>query len=82
MTAYFNLNKNDILKELLVNISKMILDNQSRRVLNDQKISLPHNEPQIPPMFVQKQPLEIFLKISQILRENTCVGVSLRPATY
>ena len=51
------------------------------RVQNDQKISLPHNEPQIPPVFVQKQPPEIFLKISQILQKNTCVGVSFRPAT-
>ena len=46
MAAYFNLNNIEISKELLVNQSNVILDNQGRRVLNDQKISSPHNEPQ------------------------------------
>ena len=38
------------------------------------------------PGFVQKQPQDlfckkkVFLKISQILQENTCVGASFRPA--
>ena len=46
MAAYFNLNNNEISKELLVNQSNMILDNQGRRVLNDQKISSPQmNQP-------------------------------------
>ena len=75
MAAYFNLNNNEISKDLLVNQSNMILGNQGRRVLNDQKISSPQNEP------LQKQPAEVFLKISQILQENASVGVSFRPAT-
>ena len=37
MAAYFNLNNNDISKELLVNKFNMILDNQGRLVLNNQK---------------------------------------------
>ena len=58
MAAYFNLNNNEISKELLVKKFNMILDNQGRLVLNNQKISAPHNEPQRSPWFVQKQPPE------------------------
>ena len=38
MAAYFNLNNNEISKELLVNKFNMILDNQGRLVLNDQGV--------------------------------------------
>ena len=38
----------------------MILDNYDRLVLNDQSITLPHNEPKRSPGFVQKQSLEVF----------------------
>ena len=61
MAAYFNLNNNEILKELLVNMFNMILDNQGRLMLNDQKIPLP-NESQRSPGFAQKQPPEVFYK--------------------
>ena len=44
-TEYFNLNNNEISKEHLVNKFNMILDNQGRFILNDQKIPL-SNEPQ------------------------------------
>ena len=37
MAAYFNLNNNEISKNLLVNKFNMILDNQGRAMLNDQK---------------------------------------------
>ena len=60
MTAYFNLKNNEISKQLLVNQFNMILDNQGRTVQNDQKNSLPHNEPQILPVFAQKQPPQVF----------------------
>ena len=60
--AYFNLNNNGILKELLVNKFNMILDNQGRLVLNDQSITLADNEPQRSPKFVQKQPSEMFCR--------------------
>ena len=46
MAAYFNLKNNEILKQLLVNKFNMILDNQSRLVLNDQSITPSDNEPQ------------------------------------
>ena len=62
MAAYFNLNNNEIPKELLVNKFKMILDNQGRFVLDDQSITSPHNEPQRYTGFVQKQPPEVFCK--------------------
>ena len=62
MTPYFNLNNNEISKELLVNKFNMILDKQCRHVLNDQKIILPLNEAQRSPVFVQKQPPEVFCK--------------------
>ena len=62
MAAYFTLNNNEILKELFVNKFNMILNNQGRLELNDQSITSPHNEPQRPPGFVQKQPLEVFCK--------------------
>ena len=62
MAEYFNLNNNEIPKELLVNKFKMILDNQGRFVLDDQSITSPHNEPQRYPGFVQKQPPEVFCK--------------------
>ena len=45
----------------LVNKFNMILDNQGRVMLNDQKIPL-LNEPQRSPGFVQKQPPEVFCK--------------------
>ena len=54
MAAYFNLNNNEKSKELLVTNFKIILDNQDRLMLNEQKIPLP-NEPQRSPGFVQKQ---------------------------
>ena len=62
MAAYFNLNNNEISKALLVNKFNMILDNQGRLVLNDQKTLLPHNEPHRSRGFVQKQPPEVFCK--------------------
>ena len=62
MTAYFNLNNNEISKELLVNKFNMILDNQGRLVLNDQKTPSPHNEPQRSRGFVQKQPPQVFCR--------------------
>ena len=62
MAAYFNLNNNEISKELLLNKFNMILDNQCRHALNVQKIILPHNEPRRSPVFVQKQSLEVFCK--------------------
>ena len=52
--AYFNLNNNGILKELLINKFNMILDSQGRLVLNEQSITSPDNEPQKSPKFVQK----------------------------
>ena len=48
MAAYFRLNNNKISKKLLVNKFNMILDNQGRAMLNDQKIIL-LNEPQRSP---------------------------------
>ena len=62
MAAYFNMNNNKISKEHLVNKFNMILDNQRRIMLNNQKISLP-DETQKSPGFVQKQscvPKEVF----------------------
>ena len=56
----------------------MILKNQGRFTLNDQKISLP-NEPQRSPGSVQKQPPEVFykkklfLKHSQISQESVII---------
>ena len=55
MAAYFNLNKNEISKELLVNKLNKILDNQGRLVLNDQSTTSPNNEPQRSPGFVSPQ---------------------------
>ena len=62
IAAYFNLNNNGILKELLVNKFNMILDNQGRLVLNDQSITSPDNESQRSPKFVQKQSSEVFCR--------------------
>ena len=62
MAGYCNLNNNEIPKELLVNTFNMILHNQGRLVLNDQKASSPHNEPHRSRGFVQKQPPEVFCK--------------------
>ena len=59
MAANFNLNNNEISKELLVNKFNMIFDNQVGLMLNDQKIPLP-NKPQRSPGSVQKQPPEVF----------------------
>ena len=75
MTAYFNLNNNEILKELLVNKFNMILDNQGRLMLNDQKIPLP-NKPQRSPGSGGVLLKRVFLKSPQISQENTYVGVS------
>ena len=61
MAAYFNLNNNEKSKELLVTNFKIILDNQDRLMLNEQKIPLP-NEPQRSPGFVQKQSPEVLCK--------------------
>ena len=55
MAAYFNLNNNGILKELLVNTFNMIFDNQGRLVLNDLSITSPGNESQKSPAFVLLQ---------------------------
>ena len=49
MTAYFNLNNNEVSKKLLVNKFN-ILNNQGRVMVNDQKISL-LNEPNDPGLF-------------------------------
>ena len=54
MAAYFNLNNNEISKELLVKKFNKIFDNRSRLVPYDQKIFSPLNEPQRYPVFVQK----------------------------
>ena len=54
MAAYFNLNNNQISKELLVIKFNMILDKQGRLVLNDQKTPSPHNDPQRSRWFVEK----------------------------
>ena len=56
------MNNNEISKKLLDNKFNMILDNQGRLVLNDQKTHSPHNEPQRFPGFVQKQSPEVFCK--------------------
>ena len=83
MPTYFNLDNNKISKEHLVNKFNMIMDNQGRLKLNDQKIPL-SNEPQRSLGFVQKQSPErfykkkVFLKNSEISQKNTCVGVSFR----
>ena len=75
MTAYFNLNNNEIPRELLVIKFNMILDNQGRLMLNEQNIPLP-NKPQRSlgsgGVLLKKE----FLKSPQISQENTCVGVS------
>ena len=52
----------------LVNKFNMILDNQGRVMLSDQKIPL-LNEPQRSPGFVQKQPPEVFCK-KGVLKNN------------
>ena len=62
MAAYFNLNNNEISKELLVNKFNMILGNQGKLVLNDQKTPSPHKEPHRSRGFVQKQPRDVFCK--------------------
>ena len=61
MVAYFTLNNNEISKEHLVNKFNMILDNQGRFMMNDQKIPL-SNEPQRSLGFVQKQSPEVLCK--------------------
>ena len=55
MAAYFNLHNNEISKKLSVNKCNIILDNYGGLVLNDQSITLPHNEPQRSPGFVSPQ---------------------------
>ena len=79
MAGYSNLKSNEISKEHLVSKCNMILDNQGRITLNDQKIPLP-NEPQKFPGYVQKQSPEVFCK-KGILKKfaifsQSCVGVS------
>ena len=64
MAACFNLKNSEILKALLVNNFKMILDNKDRLALNDQSITSTHNETQRSAGFVQKQPPEVFCKKS------------------
>ena len=54
------MNNNEISKELLDNKFNMMLDNQGRLKLYDQKTPSPRNEPQISPGFVKKQPPEVF----------------------
>ena len=51
MTAYFNLNNNEISKELLVNKFNIILNNQVGLMLNDQKIPLPNKPQRSPGLF-------------------------------
>ena len=53
MVTLFNQNNNETSKELLVNKFN-ILDDQGRLALNDQSITLPHNEPERSPEFVQE----------------------------
>ena len=60
MAAYLNLSNNKIPKDDM--IFDMILDNQSRLVLNDQSITSPYNKPQRSPKFVQKQPPDVFYR--------------------
>ena len=52
MVAYYNLNNDEISKELLVNKFNMTLDNQGRLKLNDQSITSPPKEQQRSPGFV------------------------------
>ena len=64
----------------------MMLDNQGRLMLNDQKTHSQHNEPQISPGFVKKHPPEVFCKKGVLKnfassQENTCVEASFRTAT-
>ena len=77
MAVYFNLNNNEISKEILVNKFNLILDNQSRLMLNDKKIHLP-DKTHKSHWFVQKRPPEVFCKriFSEILQKNSCVIVS------
>ena len=79
MAAYFNFKNDEISKELLLNKFNMILENQ-RRLLNDQEIPLP-NKPQTSPRSGGVLLKKLFLKSPQTSQENTCVGVSFRPAT-
>ena len=62
MAAYFNLNNNEISKNLLVNKFNMILDNQGSAMPNDQKILLSDEPQRSISWFVQKQPPEVFSK--------------------
>ena len=55
MAAYFNLHNNEISKKLSINKCNTILDNHGGLVLNDQSITLPHNEPQRSPGFILLQ---------------------------
>ena len=75
MAAYFNLNNNEISKELLVNKFNMILDYQGRLMLNDQTILFP-NKPQRSPGSGGVLLKKVFLKSPQVSQESTCVGVS------
>ena len=62
----------------------MILDNYDKLTLNDQSITLPHNEPQrCGPEFIQKQPPEVFckkkvfLKLCNFTEKHLCWSVFL-----
>ena len=55
MAVYFNLNDNEISKELLVNTFNMIFDNEGRLVLNDHSITSPGIESQKSPAFALLQ---------------------------
>ena len=72
MAASFNLNNNEISKELLVNKFNMIFNNQG--------ITSPFNEPQRSPEFVQKQPVSYSVKkgVLNCFASFICVGVSLQ----
>ena len=76
MAAYFNLNNNEISKEDLVNKFNVILDNQGRLILNDQKIPL-SNEPRRSLGFVQKQSPELFCKKSVLKKFENFTGKHL-----
>ena len=82
MAAYFNLNNNEISKEHLLNKFKMILDNQGRLMLNDQKIPL-SNEPQKSLGFVLKQyrgvlqKKGVLKKFGNFTEKHLCWGIFL-----
>ena len=76
IAPYFNLNNNEISKELLVNKFNTILDNQVRIMPSYQKIPLP-NEPQRSLWFVQKQPPDLFCKKNVLKKFTNFTGKHL-----